>query len=593
MASARSRSVSEEPVCPGWVAAHPIAGAEIPLRPIRALQVGGLGTLSALVVLPILFIGTIMYFRVVLDHSVAHFTARQHLLATPGASTGSGDRHLIVRRFALLWLIAAAPAVSSCAETPTSPSTEGPTVAFAVAARGPAQAFDRADRLSVQVTSGDVVALDTVIPFSSGGADTRVRLRMPRDPGDGPVTINAELRLGGEPLFRGGASGVTISATSGPVEITLEPVIVRIEGPAQMPTITTLGGTVQLTAAAVMATGDTVPGVAFTFRSLDATTLSVDGQGVVRGLGEGDGRIEIRSGAISALVTVRVRAIVVSVELEPEAHTLRVGARQQYTFVARDQAGNALVRTAAWSSSNEDVVTIDENGLAIGTGVGAARIEAVVENVTGSASVVVIRPVPAAPTNLVATPSGNTVRLTWQDNATDETSYEVRRAPSGGSQPVVVAQLGPNVTMYGETPGPDLVLDYYVAACHPDGCSEPATVTTRTAPRAPLNLDGSVDMNTGNYTLTWEDVSTTETHFVIEINLDYDLAEPWSQEATAPANSTTYTSNLGFRELAYFRVFACNSTGCSAPSNLVFLYAYSFGPALAPKSVAASVRVVR
>ncbi len=364
------------------------------------------------------------------------------------------------------------------------------------------------------------------------------------------------------------------------VEIVLEPVVAAILGPAEIPTITTLGATLRLAAAPVMATGDTVPAVPLSWTALDAHIVSVTPDGTARGVGEGTGRIVVRGGGAEATLNVTVRAVVARVTVAPDRATLAVGAQRTFIATARDAAGNALVRTAAWSSTNQAAATVNANGIVRGTGVGAATIQATIEGITGSAQVTVVAPVPASPTGFIAQTSLTTVRLSWIDNATDETSYEVRRGAAGSTQRALIATLGANATAFTDSPGPDLVLDYSVAACNAAGCSAPAVVTTRTVPNPPEGLD--VDLSsTGAFTLHWIDRSATETRFEIEANEDFDFALPWFSYATVGPNVTNLETNLGSYEFLAFRVVACNDAGCSAPSNAVFVYYFNDPPGAA------------
>jgi len=71
---------------------------------------------------------------------------------------------------------------------------------------------------------------------------------------------------------------------------------------------------------------------------------------------------------------------------------------------------------------------------------------------------------PAQPTNLVATPvSHNQINLTWQDNATNESGYELERTICGGS--TVVIQLPAGTTSYADSLlAPDTEYKYVIRA---------------------------------------------------------------------------------------------------------------------------------
>ncbi len=53
-----------------------------------------------------------------------------------------------------------------------------------------------------------------------------------------------------------------------------------------------------------------------------------------------------------------------------------------------------------------------------------------------------------SPTNLVGTGNGNTIRLSWQDNTTDEDGFVIERAVGNGSNFVEILRTGANQTSY-------------------------------------------------------------------------------------------------------------------------------------------------
>lgn len=467
-------------------------------------------------------------------------------------------------------------ALGGCSDPATGPSSSDAPVAFALSVAGPPEAFDRADRVAIRVLASNAVVLDTVLEFRSSGGDVRLRVRVPRGEEGARYRVEIEVRLGTQPLFTGSAGNVELSGSTAPVEITLQPVVAAVVVPAGIPTIPAIGGTLQLTAAAVFATGDTVPGVTFTWSSVDPRIVSVTPGGLARGLAEGDGRVEVRAGNAVATATVRVRATIASVIVIPDRVTIALGALQAFAATARDAAGNILSRTFAWSSTNVAVVTVDASGRAQGVGLGSASVRATAESATGTALVTVVAPLPATPTSLAAQPSGTTVRLTWVDNATDETSYEVYRGPAGSTQRVRIAILGPNTTAYTENAGVDLELAYSVRACNAAGCAESAVVTTITVPAPPSGLVLTVtDSASGAIVLSWKDSSKTEAEFVIEVgNSDYY----WAPFDAVPANTEFLSTAVGLEEFLYFRVAACNQAGCSSTSNEVDVYLYGLVP---------------
>jgi Bacterial Ig-like domain (group 2) len=461
---------------------------------------------------------------------------------------------------------------AGCAADSTAPSGHRLSfpVSFSVhAAGGAGSAFDQADRLSVRLLRSGAAVLDTVIAFSSGGGDVRVHLSVdPSLDGTGLV-LEAELRRATAPLFQGQAA-VTPSAGSGTaVDVVLEPVTASIVGPADA-TITAIGGTLTLSAAAVFATGDTIPGVPISFRLLDAGIVTLTGS-QVRALAEGQARVEASYGGVTNVITVVVRPAIARVVVNPSKLIVLVKTTQPLTVRLEDAAGNVLKnRVVTWTSSNPSIAMVDGTGRVSGVAPGNVSVTATSEGVAGSSNVTVtLTPPPAAPTNLIAAAAGTTVTLAWVDNASTETSFEVYRGPAGGVRSVI-ATLPPNVTSYRDASlGPDEVIEYSVGACLNGLCGESGTVAARTVPVAPTGLILAVlDSATRQIRLRWTDSSLAETRFEVQV-FDSLATGGWVKRAEVAADVTEYQAMATPGILDRYRVLACNAAGCSAPSNVV------------------------
>ena len=82
---------------------------------------------------------------------------------------------------------------------------------------------------------------------------------------------------------------------------------------------------------------------------------------------------------------------VATVELTASADTLRaLGATSKFTATAKDAAGNTVSGvTFSWTSSNDGIATVDENGLATAHANGGVSISASTSGRSGSAPLLV------------------------------------------------------------------------------------------------------------------------------------------------------------------------------------------------------------
>lgn len=177
---------------------------------------------------------------------------------------------------------------------------------------------------------------------------------------------------------------------------------------------------------------------------------------------------------------------------------------------------------------------------------------------------------PGAPSSLTATAlSGRSVQLTWQDNSSTETGFEVTRlSPQGGGYQLI-ATTGANVTGYLDAAGliGNSSYSYRVRAVNGGGGSSygnTATVTTLPdLPAAPSGLAAQASSH-HQVQLTWTDASDNETSFRIERKPD---GGSYQTVSTTAANATEFTdSGLAESSRYTYRVVAVNVQGASSPS---------------------------
>jgi hypothetical protein len=480
-------------------------------------------------------------------------------------------------------LCAAAGLALACGACDTS-STGLPAGALPIAfsfdfAGGAASAFDAADAIAIVVTQGGVTILDDVLPFSSGGSDVRIRLPVGTALDGVTLGVSVELRRGADVLFVGQGSVRASSASGDPAEITLQPVIAAIVAPA-VTRIAAIGASLQLEAAAVFATGDTITNAAITYTLVDPGVIQLQPDGLATAEREGTATVRASAGGRSVDFEVEVRIAAATVTVDPAQAIIGIGGSIRLTATVLDGNGEPLSRQPTWTSASTSVATVNADGTVTGIAEGTVQITATVDDAQGTALIEVsATPPPATPTGVSPIASGTTITLSWQDNASNETSYEVRRGPTGGSL-TTIATLPPDSRLYVDGGLPiDQVLDYVIVACNGAICSESVRITSRTVPAAPSSLTQvAVDPVTRIFRIGWSDNSVAETAFNIQI---FDpAAQQFLTYQDAPAEATEYqgTGTPGLTET--FRVRACNEAGCSAPTNQVSI-SFPLAPPLA------------
>jgi hypothetical protein len=184
---------------------------------------------------------------------------------------------------------------------------------------------------------------------------------------------------------------------------------------------------------------------------------------------------------------------------------------------------------------------------------------------------------PVAPSGSAAVAvSHSRIDVSWQDNSTSETGFEVHRSSSGPAGTFTLhASPGAGVTGHS-----DLELNastqycYKIRALKATGrktsyspFSETACATTLVPPlpAAPSGTNATLSSG-GTVNIVWIDNSSTESGFRVERSLDD--GGTWMTARTTSANVTS-SNDYGrtSEQLVCYRVIAFNSEGDSPPSN--------------------------
>ncbi len=165
---------------------------------------------------------------------------------------------------------------------------------------------------------------------------------------------------------------------------------------------------------------------------------------------------------------------------------------------------------------------------------------------------------PGAPSNLSGVVNSPTeVALSWSDNSTNETAFEVER------NGVVIATLAANVSAYTDSAAPqNSTLTYRVFANNSAGRvgSNTISVTTQAGLTAPTNLAATAVTAT-SVAMSWLDNSNNETAFQVLRN--------GAVVATLSPNVTSYTDTTVAASTAYTYQVVATATGATASSNAI------------------------
>ena len=199
-------------------------------------------------------------------------------------------------------------------------------------------------------------------------------------------------------------ASIPVSVMQSASSITIEPTSA---------TLMSIGATVQLTAIVSDENGQPVVDAVVIWRSGDERVATVNDQGLVTAVGNGVTQVTARSGSAEASVPVSVMQSVASITIEPiSASLMSIGATVQLTVIVLDENGQPVEdAVVTWRSGDEDVVTVNDQGLVSAVGNGMTQVTArsgsaeasIPVSVMQSASSITIEPTSATLMSIGAT----------------------------------------------------------------------------------------------------------------------------------------------------------------------------------------------
>jgi Fibronectin type III domain len=180
---------------------------------------------------------------------------------------------------------------------------------------------------------------------------------------------------------------------------------------------------------------------------------------------------------------------------------------------------------------------------------------------------------PGAPTGLVGTASGSSIRLTWNPPATGgaPTSYVIQAGTAPGLSDLGSAATGSTVTTVSATGVPAGTYYFRVAAQNSAGVSAPSNEVALPVlvPGNPTALTGSASGT--SITLSWHAPTTgaAPSAYLLEVGTAPGLSD--LGRGSTGSLATTFSATGIAARTYYIRVRALNAAGASAPSNEIEL----------------------
>jgi alpha-tubulin suppressor-like RCC1 family protein len=255
---------------------------------------------------------------------------------------------------------------------------------------GSGAAFDAADAAWVRVTAGQVL-VDTVLPFTPAG-EARLSVDIPLGQAVSGATVELELRAGGDALFTGVTQVSLEPGDTATAEIALMPRPASVVAPDSA-RFNALGDTLDLMAAAVFATGDTIADVPVVWSTADPDLVQVTATGLVISIGNGNARVIASAGStggVADTVTVRVRQVAAQLTLLSD--TVPMGDTAPLSISASDSNGVAIgiadLVDLTLSSPNNGIAEVNGTNV-VGAMIGMTTVTLVSGSIADTASILV------------------------------------------------------------------------------------------------------------------------------------------------------------------------------------------------------------
>lgn len=180
--------------------------------------------------------------------------------------------------------------------------------------------------------------------------------------------------------------------------------------------LSSFGETLQLVATVLDQNGQTIAGAVVNWASSDNSVATVDANGVVSSVQNGDATVTATSGTATGTASIAVAQRPARISVSPDAAMfVSIGDTVRLSAEAVDANGNVVADLSLdWTSEDDGVATVDDGGLVTATGNGSVDITASAGSASGAAAVTVSQVIVAMDVVPAATTLfslGDTLRL--------------------------------------------------------------------------------------------------------------------------------------------------------------------------------------
>ena len=269
----------------------------------------------------------------------------------------------------------------------------------------------------------------------------------------------------------------------------------------------------------------------------NASVARVDNAGQISAISPGQATLSAANGDARAEVEVTVtRKAIAAVEVDPADASVQIRRTLQLRAVLRARDSTPITgREVSWSSSDDEVATVNASGLVTGQGLGQATITATSEGVTGEATVTV----EATDIDRVEVLSQSVDLVVGQSVTLEAVARDSRGIILPDRQPIwsvgddQIAQIEPDGTLTGLAPGET------TARVELEGVSDeiPVTVTAQPVDEILLSPDGTT-LRVGQSEALMATLLGPRGEVLEDRDIDWDTSNPLVAEVDASGTVT-------------------------------------------------------